>query len=217
MTPLKSGRLAGLLSLTFTAGLVGCANQEAQPLELEQTVDIQPLDEQGSEPGSEGRRPPEDVAEPVLPDVAQENSPAGAKATVEYFWQGIDYVRQTGQAQPAASVSHYLCDVCTEVIFRWQQMHDAGAWATLDGSTEIELVETQSYLDEEDQEEWTAVIFNVTEPASDFYLDGQLVEEESLAAMTLEGWWAELTYDDEGQRWQIEWIDQDDDLLAESS
>lgn len=213
MISLKFGRGIGLLSLTLTAGLVGCGSQESEPLELEETVDIQPLDDQDPERGTDEHLAA-DVVEPVLPDVVGENSPAGAKATVEYFWQGIDYVRQTGVAQPAASVSHYMCDVCTEFVFRWQQMYDAGAWATLDGATEIEVVETQSYLDEEDQSEWTAVIFNVTEPASEFYLDGQLVEEESLAETTLDGWWAELTYDDENQRWQIEWIDQDDDLLS---
>ena len=208
MTSLKSSRFLGLAGVTFSAALIGCAAQEAQPLELEETVEIGPLEAHESEKGSA-----QEVAEPALPEVAQQNSPEGAKATLEYFWEGIDYVRQTGQAQPAASVSYFTCDMCTESIFRWQQIHDAGAWATLDGATEIEVVETQSYLDEENQEEWTAVIFNVTEPASDFYLDGELVEDERLAAKTLEGWWAELTYNEAEQQWQIEWIDQDDELV----
>lgn len=208
VTPLKSSRFLGLAGLTFSTVLVGCAGQQAQPLELEETVDIAPLEDHET---AEGSAP--DVAEPEFPEVAQQNSPEGAKATVEYFWEGIDYVRQTGHAQPAASVSYFTCDICTESIFRWQQIHEAGAWATLDGATEIEIVETQSYLDEENHDEWTAVIFNVTEPASDFYLDGELVEDERLAETTLEGWWAELVYNEAEQRWQIEWIDQDDELL----
>lgn len=208
MTPLNSNRSLGLAGLIFSTALVGCAAQEVQPLELEETVDIAPLEDHEAEEGSAP-----DVAEPEYPEVAQQNSPAGAKATVKYFWEGIDYVRQTGQAQPAASVSYFTCDMCTESIFRWQQVHEAGSWATLDGATEIEIVETQSYLDEESQEEWIAVLFNVTEPASDFYLDGELVEDEHLTETTLEGWWAELTYDEAQQRWLIEWIDQDDELL----
>ena len=123
-------------------------------------------------------------------------------------------MRQTGLAQPAASVSHYLCDVCTEFIFRWQQLYDAGASAILDGETEVNVVETQSYVEEETQEEWTAVLFDVTEPASDFYMNGELVEDESLAETTLEGWWAELAYDESEERWKIEWIDQDDSLVS---
>ena len=39
------------------------------------------------------------------------------------------------------------------------------------------------------------------------------MEDEHLAKTTLEGWWAELTYDEAQQRWLIEWIDQDDELL----
>jgi len=202
-----------MLSLPIALGLLGCTAQAEEPLELEDTVEIAPLDDTSLVPASEAG-PAQHVAEPVLPDVARENSPEGAKATITYFWEAVDYVRMTGDAQPAASASHYLCDICTEFIFRWQQLYDAGAWAGLHGATEIEIVETQSYVEEDDQEAWTAVLFHVTEPASDFYADGELIEEESIASTTLEGWWAELTYDEAEQRWKIEWLDQDDSLAS---
>lgn len=209
MNPLSSIRTVIVVSLAVL--LAGCATPEQETSETQESVDILPLEERAA---SSGEGPTREVSEPVLPDVARENSPQGAQATLEYFWEGIDYVRQTGYAEPAASVSHYMCDVCTEVIFRWQQIYDAGAWATLDGETVIELVETQSFVEEDPHAEWTAVVFNVTEPASDFYLDGELVEEESLEETTLEGWWAELIYDETEERWQIEWIDQDDSLAS---
>src|SRR5699024_8376326 len=197
----------GLMSIVIA--LAGCAAPEP-----EASIEMLPLEERRSvEPAGE-EYPGHELPEPIFPDVARENSPKGAQATVEYFWEGIDYVRQTGQAQPAASVSHYLCDVCTEFIFRWQQLYDAGATATLDGKTEVELVETQSFVEEDTDEEWTAILFNVTEPASDFYMDGELIEEERLEETTLEGWWAELVYDEAEERWQIEWIDQDDSLVS---
>ena len=215
MTP-REPRSVRFASLTLFGILltVGCGSaQKVETLELEETVEISPLEDQPYIAASE-EGPAQNVTEPVLPEVARENSPAGAKATVEYFWQGVDYVRLTGEAGPAASVAHYMCDICTDVIFRWQQIYEDGAWALLHGESELEMVETQSYSDEERQDEWTAVIFNVTEPASDFFIDGQLVEEETLDETTLGGWWAELTYDEASQQWQIEWIDQDDSLAG---
>lgn len=204
----------GMMGILLIVGLVGCSTaQNVEMLELEETVEISPLEDQPYVAASEDG-PAQNVREPEIPEEARENTPAGAKATVEYFWQGIDYVRLTGEAGPAASVAHYMCDICTDVIFRWQQIYEDGAWAALHGESELEMVETQSYSDEEREDEWTAVIFNVTEPASDFFIDGELVEGETLDEETLDGWWAELTYDEANQQWQIEWIDQDDSLTG---
>ncbi len=212
MKSLSPIHCVGLASVVVA--LSGCATLDHELADSEKAVGILPLEDRraGVSPGQVDSS--EEHPEPTFPNAARENSPKGAQATVEYFWKSIDHVRQTGHAQPAASVSHYVCDMCTEVIFRWQQLYDAGAWAILDGETQVEIVETQSYVEEDTQEEWTAVIFNVTEPASEFYLDGEHIEEESLDETTLDGWWAELSYDETEERWQIEWIDQDDSLAS---
>lgn len=212
MKPLSAMKTVGAISLI--AALTGCATADPATIQSQESAEVLPLEERLPANASNAEASDSQLDEPVLPDVARENTPQGAQATVKYFWEGIDYVRQTGLAQPAASVSHYLCDVCTEFVFRWQQLYDAGASAILDGETEVNVVETQSYVEEETQEEWTAVLFDVTEPASDFYMNGELVEDESLAETTMEGWWAELAYDESEERWKIEWIDQDDSLVS---
>src|SRR5690625_171435 len=54
-----------MLSLPIALGLLGCTTQAEEPLELEDTVEITPLDDASLVPASEAG-PAQHVAEPVL-------------------------------------------------------------------------------------------------------------------------------------------------------
>lgn len=203
--------LAGALSLVLATGLTGCAVDEQAALEHEKSVDISPVEAAEYVPASD-EGPAQNVPEPTLGAVASENSPQGAVETVLYFWEAIDYGRLTGDTQYAADVTHYVCDLCSNLIYRWDQIYEDNGWAALHDETTVEVVETHGYHDEQD-DRWIVALFNMTEPASDLYQDGELVEDESYEAETHEGWRAELRYDEAAQAWEIRWLDTDTTLV----
>lgn len=196
-------------TLLLTVALTGCAlNKNDDPADDDESVNISPIESAEYVPGS-ADGPAQHVPTPQLRAVAAENSPQGAVETLLYFWDAIDYGRQTGDTQYAADVAHHMCDLCTTLIYRWEQIYQDNGWAILHDETDLEIYETHGYHDEND-DAWIAVLFEMTEPASDFYQDGEFVADESYDAETHEGWWAELRYDEAAQGWEIRWIDFDD-------
>lgn len=194
--------IASALALTIGVALTGCTvDNDGTP---EETVTMSPAEAAYIPASADG--PAQNVPKPVLPTVASENSPEGAIATVSYFWDAIDYGRLTGETEYAGDVAHYVCDLCTTLIYRWEQIYEDHAWAVLHDETQLEVTETHGYFDDQD-DRWIAVRFAMTEPASDFYQDGELVEEESHEAETYEGWWAELRYDEDARGWEIRWLE----------
>lgn len=197
--------VVGTLGLALAAGLSGCAVDEPAALEHEKSVNISPVEAAEYIPASD-EGPAQNVPEPTLDAVASENSPQGAIETVLYFWEAIDYGRLTGDTRHAADVAHYVCDVCSNLIYRWDQIYEDNGWAALHDETQVEVVETHGYHDEHD-DRWIVALFSMTEPASDLYQDGELIADESYNAETHDGWWAELRYDETAQAWEIRWLD----------
>lgn len=193
--------LVSLTALTLTAVLAGCSNDDEADLDTTETPDVETEYIPASADG-----PAQNVPEPKLPAVATENTEEGAEATLEYFWEGIDHVRLTGEAGAITQISQDSCDFCTDLATGWEEIYEEGSWADLDGGVEIEIQETQ--LDSADgiNSDWTSVSFVMTEPAADFYEQGDLLKDESYDTASTAEWWAELSYDGTAQKWSVEWI-----------
>lgn len=191
--------------------LTGCALHKNSDPDQEQSVNISPIEAGEFVPASEDG-PAQNVPKPTLGTVAEENNPQGAIETVLYFWEAIDYGRHTGDTQYAADVSHYVCELCTTLIYRWEKIYEDNGWATLHDASRVEITETHGYHDEGD--DWILALFTMTEPASDLYQDGEFIEDESYGAETHDGWWAELRYDESAQAWEIRWIEVNGALAA---
>lgn len=203
--------LLGFLSLTISTGLAGCSSGDQDDTGSEDTVEISST-ETSEYVAASADGPAQQVPEPVLPDAVSENTVDGAKATVEYFWEAVDYGRMTGDTQHAAQVAHYVCEACNQLIYKWQKIYEDNAWADLHEATEIRFLDVQQNFDADLEEDWTAIIFEMQEPANDFYQDGVLDEEVSSDTQTSAGWWIEMVYDETAQQWVIDWLDFDQGL-----
>lgn len=200
--PVPSRILASLAALSLTMVLAGCSNDD--DAELDETMDASEVDSAEYIPAS-ADGPAQNVPEPNLPAVATENTEEGAEATLKYFWEAIDYARLTGETDPIALVSQEHCDFCTGLMDGWRDTYEQDSWAGLHGEMLVEGPETHTGAEEEESSR-VAMSFELTEPATDFYDGGQLLEEESFDTASTANWWTEMTYDGTAQRWQLDWI-----------
>ena len=197
-----------LAALGLGLALTGCSPSEADEPDSQPTLGSEPVEtEEYIAASAEG--PAQHVPVPHLPEAVKDPSTEGARATVEYFWQAVDYGRLTGNTEPVEQVTHYVCESCNQLIYKWEQIYDDGAWAVLDGETTIQIGEVQQNFDDENDEEWTAVLFKMDEPASQFYQDGVLNEDASTDGGESAGWWVEMVYDEDDAQWVIDWLDMD--------
>lgn len=207
--PVPSRIFASLAALTLCVVLVGCSNDD--DAELGETMDASEVESAEYVPAS-ADGPAQNVPEPKLPAVATENTEEGAEATLKYFWEAIDYARLTGETDPIALVSHDSCEFCDLYMEGWQDRYENGDWAVVQGSVEIEIQETDTHLDDE-QREWTAISFRITQPAAALYVDDEKDVEESVEANSA-AWIADLSYNGTTQRWLIEWTGHDSENSA---
>lgn len=209
-TPTNTLSVMQIASAAFGLALAlsGCSSSEADEIRSEPSPSIESAETKEYVAAS-AEGPAQNVPKPVLPEAVNDNSANGARATVEYFWQAVDYGRLTGDTAPIEQVTHYVCEACNQLIYKWEQIYADDAWAVLDGETSIQIGEVQQNFDDANDEEWTAVLFKMQEPASQFYEDGVLNEDASIEGGESAGWWVEMIYDEDDGQWVIDWLDLD--------
>ncbi|GAA4107168.1 DUF6318 family protein [Enteractinococcus coprophilus] len=207
MTTPKTKLSLMLGTIGIAVALSGCSASEADEARGESSPSEPAETAEYVAASAEG--PAENVPAPVVPDAVKEHSADGARATIEYFWEAVDYGRLTGNTEPIEQVTHYVCESCNQLIYKWEQIYEDGAWAVLDGETSIKIGEVQQNYTEETDEEWTAVLFKMDEPSSEFYQDGVLNEDASTEGGESAGWWVEMVYDEDDGQWVIDWLDID--------
>lgn len=197
--------LVSLTALTLTAVLAGCSNDDEADLDTTETPDVETEYIPASADG-----PAQNVPEPKLPAVATENTEEGAEATLEYFWEAVDYARLTGETAPLALVSHESCEFCDMYIEGWQDRYNNGDWAVIQEPIELELIDANTHFDESQQDEWVEIFFNLREPAAELYVGGMKDTDETIAQDNTAPWIADLSYDGTSQRWTVEWAGHDE-------
>lgn len=215
--PVHARTLTFLTASLLLVSLTGCSDTDDASPDLEETTDATaseapessntPETSNTSEyvPASE-EGPAQNVPEPRLPTVATEESADGAQAVLEYFWAAVDYARLTGNTEPLAFVSHDSCELCAEHIQGWTARYEDGDWAVLHGEIEVEVTNVETHFDEVNNDEWSEIAFELSEPAADLYVAGKRDKEESLIEENRATWLADLSFDGSAQRWHVEWL-----------
>lgn len=101
-----------------------------------------------SEPGSDATPadyvpasldgPAQNVPEPVMPDLAREESRDGAQAFLDYWSDAKWYAYQTGDTSYARNIISEHCDVCMDELGEIEKLYESNAWA-VDGRETIEM------------------------------------------------------------------------------
>lgn len=89
-----------------------------------------PTDDGAYVPASE-KGPARNVPKPVMPDAVKEDTPEGAEAAVEYWWDAVYYLQQTNDPEPLKSISDMEnCDLCKGYIDSMANVYNEGGWYT---------------------------------------------------------------------------------------
>lgn len=203
--------LATTTALILMAVFAGCSSDNEE--DPDNTVETSDAETEYVPASADG--PAQNVPEPNLPAVATENTEEGAEATLKYFWEAVDHARLTGDTDPLAQVSHESCEFCDVYIDGWQDRYDNGDWAVIRDPIQLEVLEVSNQLDESQQDEWTAIVFDLTESAAELYVDGEKDDEESVEEENTAQWIADLSYDGTSQRWYVEWAGHEESESSE--
>src|SRR5699024_7295396 len=140
-----------------------------------------------------------------LPAVATENTEEGAKATLEYFWEAVDFARLTGETQNLELVSSDNCDFCHDFIEDWEATYKNGQWAVSSGEVRNEIRDVWTDFGGGSVARSAAVLCSVSHPAIDLYgSDGQLAQE-SRGSYDATEWYALMIFDGTAQHWRAGW------------
>lgn len=112
------------------------------------------------EPPEVSRPTASEIAVPVMPDLARENSDAGAKAFVKHFIETYNYAGASGDTAPFEALSGPDCEPCFDISSTIEAVLDAGGhykggqWrvnaATVETIDWYKIVRVDSEFDEEE-------------------------------------------------------------------
>jgi hypothetical protein len=88
--------------------------------------------------------PAQNVPEPVMPDLAREESREGAQAFLDYWSDAMWYAYQTGDTSFAWEVTNRSCAVCNEELKTVKEAYELGAWL-VGGRETLEIQEDSFY------------------------------------------------------------------------
>jgi hypothetical protein len=82
--------------------------------------------------------PAQNVPEPVMPDLAREESREGAQAFLDYWSDAKWYAYQTGDTSYARAIINDHCEVCMGELDEIEKLYESNAWA-VKGRETIEI------------------------------------------------------------------------------
>ena len=72
--------------------------------------------------------PAQNVPEPVMPDLAREESRDGAQAFLDYWSDAMWYANQTGDTSYIREVVNEACEICSDQFAVIEDVYAEGAW-----------------------------------------------------------------------------------------
>lgn len=155
-----------------------------------------PTDDGAYVPASE-KGPARNVPKPVMPDAVKEDTPEGAEAAVEYWWDAVYYLQQTNDPEPLKAVSTNDCNLCAAYAGTIDMIYSEGGWHT-GSKPKIESILTQ------DLDHASSSTMLVTLEAGRAHLeDGSIDPETDLPTESRQPWAAITRFDSAENQWLV--------------
>lgn len=147
--------------------------------------------------------PAQNVPKPEMPEAMKEETEEGAKAAVQYWWDTVTYLQETGDAGPMGIASHDSCDFCKSYAADLVGIYNDGGWhsgskvtvtSALTGvvNSEMKILEVTTLLD--------------TSAGKTFDASGNEVEDQSTAERKDEPWLTDVRFDSEAGHWRTTFV-----------
>ncbi|WP_248125539.1 DUF6318 family protein [Micrococcus lacusdianchii] len=155
-----------------------------------------PTDDGAYVPASE-KGPARNVPKPVMPDAVKEDTPEGAEAAVEYWWDAVYYLQQTNDPEPLKAVSSNDCNLCAAYTKTIDRVYSDGGWHT--GSKPV----ITSILTQELNNANSSTMLLTLEAGRAHREDGS-VDPETVTKTEAKQPWAAITrFDADENRWLV--------------
>ena len=194
VNPRTAGTARTLTGLALILGLVltGCGNSDGDD-EGTGGATSTPTTTTSTQPGegeyvpASADGPAQNVPVPELPEEAKEQSIEGAEATLEYWWETVEYLHLTGDADPLLAVSGSDCVTCHDQAENWTSAYADDHWLTLDGKFEVRIRHSETlsnsgsvHITYESKQPTTNVVSPQGELLEEGHVDGYSADTESL-------------------------------------
>lgn len=156
-----------------------------------------PTDDGAYVPASE-KGPARNVPKPVMPDAVKEDTPEGAEAAVEYWWDAVYYLQQTNDPEPLKAVSTQDCDLCDALINDVNTLHSKGSWQVGGRAT------VDSILSQELEGGTVSTILLSTESGEIFEAPNKPISDSKLTEKSKEPWRSLSVFDESSGVWQVD-------------
>lgn len=147
--------------------------------------------------------PAKNVPKPEMPEEMKEETPEGAKAAVQYWWETLYYLQRTGDAEPMLAVSSNDCNYCSRAAAGVRETYEHGHWHT------GERPEVSSSLvgGENKQKRALAITSLISFSSGTHYRsDGQVDRKKSTEKVEDEPWYNDVRFNTERGRWDITYV-----------
>lgn len=155
-----------------------------------------PTDDGAYVPASE-KGPARNVPKPVMPETVKEDTPEGAEAAVEYWWDAVYYLQQTNDPEPLKAVSQPDCQFCSSYMEAINDIYKPGGWHT--GSRP----KVESTLSQELDGSTSVTQLVTIDAGRAFDVNGEVKPETETPREENQPWGAIVVFDEAMVRWTV--------------
>lgn len=143
--------------------------------------------------------PAKNVPKPVMPEEMKEETPEGAKAAVQYWWDTVTYLQRTGDLEPLREVSSDECDFCHDYALDVVDHYEDGGWHT---GMEVDVTSALTGVHDTNKRILQVTTLLDTSEAQVFDKNGLEDKEQGAKAYTDDPWVTYVQFDSEAGHWR---------------
>ncbi|OFR90967.1 hypothetical protein HMPREF2863_05610 [Micrococcus sp. HMSC067E09] len=142
--------------------------------------------------------PAKNVPKPVMPEEMKEETPEGAKAAVQYWWDTVTYLQRTGDSDLVRASSDEDCDFCRAYAHSIEKIYEDGGWTS---GSEVEVTSALTGVIDKDRKLLQVTTLLDVEGLTTFKSNGSIDETQSEESYGDSPWITNVKFDEESQRW----------------
>ena len=142
--------------------------------------------------------PAKNVPKPEMPEEMKEETPEGAKAAVQYWWDTVTYLQRTGDADLLRASSDEGCDFCRTYTRSIEKIYEDGGWTS---GSDVEVTSALTGVINKDLKLLQVTTLLDVDGITTFKSNGSIDKSQSEEAYGDSPWITNVRFDENSKRW----------------
>ncbi|WP_273416744.1 DUF6318 family protein [Corynebacterium appendicis] len=142
--------------------------------------------------------PAKNVPKPEMPEEMKEETPEGAKAAVQYWWDTVTYLQRTGDADLLRASSDEDCDFCRTYTRSIEKIYEDGGWTS---GSDVEVTSALTGVINKDLKLLQVTTLLDVDGITTFKSNGSIDKSQSEEAYRDSPWITNVRFDENSKRW----------------